>query len=119
MTVAPTAPNALSGARSQVPYIARLAGVGFAGVLICAFMFCPAFTWWGGLRLHDPAFDKASEINRAREVLKQLDDPWVKITDPIAPESDKVEPLIDQAAKAYAEKNAGWPARTEACDSKS
>ncbi len=44
---------------------------------------------------------------------------WVKITDPIAPESDKVQPLIDQAAKAYAEKNAGWPARTEACDSKS
>jgi branched-chain amino acid transport system substrate-binding protein len=44
---------------------------------------------------------------------------WVKITDPITPESDKVQPLIDQAAKAYAEKNAGWPARTEACDSKS
>jgi len=44
---------------------------------------------------------------------------WVKITDPIASESDKVQPLIDDAAKAYVEKNAGWPARTEACDSKS
>jgi branched-chain amino acid transport system substrate-binding protein len=29
-----------------------------------------------------------------------------------------VQPLLDEAAKAYAEKNAGWPARTEACDNK-
>ena len=28
-------------------------------------------------------------------------------------------PLLDAAAKAYAEKNAGWPARTEPCDNKS
>ena len=27
-------------------------------------------------------------------------------------------PLIDEAAKAYAEKNAGWPARTQPCDNK-
>jgi hypothetical protein len=27
-----------------------------------------------------------------------------------------VQPLLDEAAKAYAEKNAGWPARTEPCD---
>ena len=33
--------------------------------------------------------------------------------------SDKVQPLLDEAAKAYTEKNAGWPARTEACDNKS
>ena len=33
--------------------------------------------------------------------------------------TDKVQPLIDAAAKGYAEKNAGWPARTEACDNKS
>ena len=32
---------------------------------------------------------------------------------------DKVQPLIDAAAKAYAEKNAGWPARSEPCDNKS
>jgi len=44
---------------------------------------------------------------------------WVKITDLISPASDKVQPLLDEAAKAYAEKNAGWPARTEACDNKS
>ena len=44
---------------------------------------------------------------------------WVKVSDRIPPDSDKVEPLLDAAAKAYAEKNAGWPARTEACDNKS
>ena len=36
----------------------------------------------------------------------------------IAPDSAKVMPLLDEAAKAYAEKNAGWPARTEPCDNK-
>jgi branched-chain amino acid transport system substrate-binding protein len=44
---------------------------------------------------------------------------WVKVSDLIMPASDKVRPLIDDAAKAYAEKNAGWPARSEACDNKS
>ena len=44
---------------------------------------------------------------------------WVKVSDNIAPASDKVQPLIDEAAKAYAEKNAGWPVRSEACDNKS
>ncbi len=44
---------------------------------------------------------------------------WVKISDPIAPATDKVQPLLDEAAKAYAEKNAGWPARSEPCDNKS
>jgi branched-chain amino acid transport system substrate-binding protein len=44
---------------------------------------------------------------------------WVKITDPIAPAMDKVQPLLDEAAKSYVEKNTGWPARTESCDSKS
>jgi branched-chain amino acid transport system substrate-binding protein len=32
---------------------------------------------------------------------------------------DKVQPLLDDAAKSYVEKNTGWPARTESCDSKS
>ena len=41
-----------------------------------------------------------------------------KVSDPITPDSAKVQPLIDEAAKAYAEKNAGWPARTEPCDNK-
>jgi hypothetical protein len=34
---------------------------------------------------------------------------WVKVSDAIASATDKVQPLIDAAAKAYAEKNAGWP----------
>ena len=42
---------------------------------------------------------------------------WVKVSDSIAPNSAKVQPLLDEAAKAYAEKN-GWPARTEPCDNK-
>src|ERR1700722_16300235 len=43
---------------------------------------------------------------------------WVKVSDAIAPDSAKVMPLLDEAAKAYAEKNAGWPARAEPCDNK-
>jgi branched-chain amino acid transport system substrate-binding protein len=41
---------------------------------------------------------------------------FVKISDPIPPMTDKVQPLLDSAAKDYAEKNAGWPKRSEACD---
>ena len=37
---------------------------------------------------------------------------------PITPDADKVQPLLDAAAKEYAEKNAGWPKRSEACDNK-
>jgi branched-chain amino acid transport system substrate-binding protein len=44
---------------------------------------------------------------------------WVKVTEPIASAMDKVQPLLDDAAKSYVEKNAGWPARTEGCDNKS
>jgi branched-chain amino acid transport system substrate-binding protein len=43
---------------------------------------------------------------------------WVKVSDLIGPDSARVQPLLDEAAKAYAEKNAGWPARTEVCDNK-
>jgi branched-chain amino acid transport system substrate-binding protein len=43
-------------------------------------------------------------------------DLWKKVSDYIAPMSDKVGPLLDADAKAYAEKNAPWPARSEACD---
>jgi branched-chain amino acid transport system substrate-binding protein len=41
---------------------------------------------------------------------------WVKVTEPIEPMTDRVRPLLDAAAKDYAEKNTGWPKRTEACD---
>jgi branched-chain amino acid transport system substrate-binding protein len=43
---------------------------------------------------------------------------WMKISDPITPDTARVQPLLDEAAKAYAEKNAGWPARSEPCDNK-
>ncbi len=43
---------------------------------------------------------------------------WVKISDPIAPATDKVKPLLEAAAKTFTEKNAPWPARTETCDAK-
>jgi branched-chain amino acid transport system substrate-binding protein len=42
---------------------------------------------------------------------------WTKASDFIEPMKDKVRPLIEAAAKDYAEKNVGWPKRTEACDS--
>ena len=43
---------------------------------------------------------------------------WVKVSGLVTPDTARVQPLLDEAAKAYAEKNAGWPARTEACDNK-
>ena len=43
---------------------------------------------------------------------------WTKGSDWIQPIKSKVLPLIDEAAKAYASANAGWPKRTEACDHK-
>jgi branched-chain amino acid transport system substrate-binding protein len=44
---------------------------------------------------------------------------YVKITDPIEPMPQKVEPLQEAAAKDYVEKNTGWPKRTESCDKSS
>ena len=41
---------------------------------------------------------------------------WVKISNPIEPMTDRVKGQLDAAAKDYAEKNAGWPKRTETCD---
>ena len=41
---------------------------------------------------------------------------WVKVSDWIEPMKDKVQPMLEAAAKDYAEKNAGWPKRTEPCD---
>jgi branched-chain amino acid transport system substrate-binding protein len=41
---------------------------------------------------------------------------WVKVSDWIEPMKDKVQPLLDAAAKEYVEKNTGWPKRTETCD---
>lgn len=44
---------------------------------------------------------------------------WVKISEPIEPMADRVKPLLDAAAKDYAEKSTGWPKRTEPCDKQS
>lgn len=44
---------------------------------------------------------------------------WVKSSDWMEPMKDKVRPLIEAAAKSYAESNTGWPKRTEACDKSS
>ena len=41
---------------------------------------------------------------------------WTRGSDWIEPMKDKVRPLLETDAKSYAEKNAGWPKRTEACD---
>ena len=44
---------------------------------------------------------------------------FIKDSDWIKPMSEKIDPLLEADAKSYAEKNAPWPVRTEACDSKS
>ena len=41
---------------------------------------------------------------------------WVKIPGELKAMADKVDPLMNAAAKEYAEKNGNWPKRTEACD---
>jgi len=40
---------------------------------------------------------------------------WQKASDWIEPLKDKVRPLIEAGAKDYAEKNTGWPKRSESC----
>jgi branched-chain amino acid transport system substrate-binding protein len=44
---------------------------------------------------------------------------YVKVSDWLDPLTTKVMPLLETDAKAYAEKNAPWPTRTEHCDAKS
>lgn len=44
---------------------------------------------------------------------------WTRGSDWIEPLKDEVRPLIEAAAKEYAEKNSGWPKRTEACEKSS
>lgn len=40
---------------------------------------------------------------------------WTKASDWMDPMKEEVRPLIEAAAKEYAEKNTGWPKRMEAC----
>ncbi len=44
---------------------------------------------------------------------------WVKTSDWILPMKDKVQPLLEAAARDYVTKNQPWPKRTEACDKSS
>lgn len=44
---------------------------------------------------------------------------WTKASDWMDPLKDEVRPLIEANAKDYAEKNAGWPKRTEPCEKSS
>lgn len=41
---------------------------------------------------------------------------WTRASEWITPMKEKVRPLLEAAAKDYAEKNTGWPKRTESCD---
>jgi branched-chain amino acid transport system substrate-binding protein len=41
---------------------------------------------------------------------------YVKASDWIEPMKERVRPLIEEAAKEFVGKDAGWPKRTEACD---
>ncbi|MBY0611263.1 MAG: ABC transporter substrate-binding protein [Beijerinckiaceae bacterium] len=54
--------------------------------------------------------------HRAAFVQEWTGTAWKKVTDPIEPNLQVVTPLLDGAAKDYAEKNTGWPKRTEVCD---
>jgi branched-chain amino acid transport system substrate-binding protein len=44
---------------------------------------------------------------------------YVKVSDWLEPLREMVMPLLEADAKAYAEKNAPWPKRSEQCDPKS
>jgi branched-chain amino acid transport system substrate-binding protein len=41
---------------------------------------------------------------------------WKRLSQDIQPQREQVRPLLEEAAKGYATSNAGWPARSEACD---
>ena len=44
---------------------------------------------------------------------------YVKASDWMDPIREEVRPLIEAAAKDYAEKNTGWPKRAEPCEKSS
>ena len=41
---------------------------------------------------------------------------WAKVSDLIPPLTERLTPLLTEAAKDYVEKSPGWPRRTETCD---
>jgi branched-chain amino acid transport system substrate-binding protein len=44
---------------------------------------------------------------------------WKRQSADIQPQKEMVRPLLEEAAKAFATSNAGWPARTEPCQNNS
>ena len=40
---------------------------------------------------------------------------WARVSDPIAPLTERLEPLMTEAANDYVAKAAGWPKRSEIC----
>jgi branched-chain amino acid transport system substrate-binding protein len=44
---------------------------------------------------------------------------WVKVSDWVAPMTDRVQPLLDAAANEYVSKDPAWPKRSEPCDKSS
>jgi branched-chain amino acid transport system substrate-binding protein len=44
---------------------------------------------------------------------------WVRATDWITPDRARIRPMLEEAARAYATSNQGWPQRAEACDQRS
>jgi len=43
-------------------------------------------------------------------------DKWARVSDPIAPLTARLEPLMTEAANDYVAKAVGWPKRSEICD---
>lgn len=41
---------------------------------------------------------------------------WNRASDWIRPDRARIRPMLEEAARAYATSNAGWPARSETCD---
>ncbi len=44
---------------------------------------------------------------------------WKRLSQDITPQRAQVRPMLEEAAKAFAASNAGWPARTEPCNTPS
>ena len=76
---------------------------------------------WAALGL--PGFGAALKVSCADHngheatYLQQWDGArWVRVTGWVAPMTERVQPLLDAAAKDYVSKDPAWPPRTEPCD---
>ncbi len=65
--------------RESLRHLGRLAVVGLTASLLSFVFFCPRFVLWRGLHIHESPFINSPEVLRATDVLRQLDDPFVKI----------------------------------------